>query len=79
MNEKTPRREAIRDIVVDLPDLSDWKEAAKALKITPFYTGPGAKPFSCLVAFEVSANPPVIRDKKTFYMVNDFKLAPECL
>ena len=39
MNEKAPRREDIRGIVVDLPDLSDWKQAAKVLKIKPFYTG----------------------------------------
>jgi len=79
MNEKAPRREDIRGIVVDLPDLSDWKQAAKVLKIKPFYTGKDAKPFSCLVAFEVRADPPVVKDKKTFYRINDFKLADECL
>jgi hypothetical protein len=77
MNE--PRREDIRGIVPDLPDLSNWKEAEKELKISPFFKGAGAKPFNCLVAFEVRADPPVMRDKKTFYRVNDFKLAPECL
>ena len=78
MNEKAFLREDIRGIIADLPDLSDWKEAAKALKISPFYIGSGAKPFTCLVAFEVRAEPPVIRDEKTFYRVNDFGLAPEC-
>jgi hypothetical protein len=78
MNQKAFRREDIRGIVRDLPDLSDWKEAARVLKVSPFYAGPGTKPFSCLVAFEVPAQPPVIRDKKTFYRVNDFRLAPEC-
>lgn len=78
MNEKRFRRENIRGIAADLPDLSDWKEAAKALKISPFYTGLGAKPFTCLLAFDVPAQPPVTRDEKTFYRVNDFGLAPEC-
>jgi hypothetical protein len=78
MNEIAPRREDIRGIVVDLPDLSDWKEAAKALKIKPFYSGPDAKPFSCLLAFEVRPDPPVVRDGKSFNRVNDFRLTPEC-
>jgi hypothetical protein len=79
MNEKTPRREDIRGIAVDIPDLSDWKLAAKALKIRPFYTGPDAKPFNYLLAFEQLPDPPVVRDGKTFNRVNDFRLSPECL
>jgi hypothetical protein len=34
-------------------DLSDWRLAAEALKVSPFYTGPDAIPFSRLRATQV--------------------------
>jgi hypothetical protein len=76
----TPRRKDIRDIVEDLPDTSNWKLAAAGYKIRPFYKGADSKPFSCLKAREVVAEPP-IRDKKTkkiFMRANEFYLAEEC-
>jgi hypothetical protein len=74
----TPRREDIPGITPELPDLSDWKEAAKVLKIRPFFEGPDSKPFSCLRATQMRMDPPMIVDKKRFFSVNDFLLAEEC-
>jgi hypothetical protein len=54
------------------PDGSNWQLAAQALKIRPFYTGSGSKPFSCLRAQQI---PDPVRGNATF---NDFYLAPEC-
>jgi hypothetical protein len=54
------------------PDESNWKLAAKALKIRPFFNGPGSKPFSCLRAQLV---PDPVNRNVTY---NDFYLAPEC-
>ena len=47
---RTPRREDIPGISPDLPDEANWQEAARALRVRPFYTGPGAVPFSRLRA-----------------------------
>jgi hypothetical protein len=76
----TPRREDIKGIVLDLPDLSNWKLAAKVLKIKPFYQGPGALPFSCFQAIQMHMDPPKKNDKGVpFSSVNDFRLAEGCL
>lgn len=48
-----PRREDIPGIAAGLPDFADWKEAARALKVSPFYTGAGAVPFSRLRATQI--------------------------
>jgi hypothetical protein len=74
----TPRREDIPGITPDLPDLSDWKEAARALKIRPFFEGPDSKPFSCLRATQMRTDPPKIVNGKRFFSVDDFLLAEEC-
>jgi len=71
-----PRRGDISGIAADLPDISDWKQAAEKLRIRPFYTGPNSLPFSCLEATRIRL------DKKvgavTFSYVNDFRLADHC-
>ena len=75
-----PRREDIAGIVPDLPDLSDWKLAAKVLKIKPFYQGPGALPFSCFQATQMNMFPPKKNAKGvSFSSVNDFRLAEQCV
>jgi hypothetical protein len=48
-----PRREDIPGIALRLPDLANWKEAARALKVRPFYTGAGSVPFSRLRATQI--------------------------
>jgi hypothetical protein len=75
----TPRREDISGIVRDLPDISDWREAARVLKIRPFYQGPGALPFSCLTATQMRMDPPKKVGRVSFSSVNDFRLAEQCL
>jgi len=74
---KMPRREEIHGIEVDLPDISNWKEAARVLRIRPFYTGPNSLPFSCLEATQMRL------DKKkgivTYAYVNDFRVAERCV
>jgi hypothetical protein len=67
-----PRKTAIPGYDQTRPDGSNWKLAAEALKIRPFYTGPGSKPFSCLRAQQL---PDPVRGNATY---NDFYLAPEC-
>jgi hypothetical protein len=74
-----PRREDIQGIVPDLPDISDWREAARVLKIRPFYQGPGALPFSCLTATQMRMDPPKKVGRVSFSSVNDFRLAEQCL
>jgi hypothetical protein len=63
-----PRRENIPGIAPGLPDFADWREAARALRVAPFYTGPGAVPFSRLRATKI-LDP--MRGQKSF---NDFYL-----
>jgi hypothetical protein len=63
-----PRREDIPGIAAALPDFADWKQAARALKVSPFYTGPDAVPFSRLRATQI-LDP--MRGQKSF---NDFFL-----
>jgi hypothetical protein len=76
----TPRREDIKGIVLDLPDISNWKLAAKVLKIKPFYQGPGALPFSCFQATQMNMFPPKKNDKGVpFSSVNDFRLSEQCV
>ena len=69
-------------IAVDLPDISNWQLAAKQLKIEPFFSGAGAKPFSCLRATQMNMEPPIKKEVEgvmiPFRSVNDFFLAPEC-
>jgi hypothetical protein len=74
-----PRREDIQGIVRDLPDISDWREAARVLKIRPFYQGPGSLPFSCLTATQMRMDPPKKVGGVTYSSVNDFRLAEPCL
>jgi hypothetical protein len=73
-----PRREAIPGIAPDLPDISNWKRAAEALKIRPFYTGPNSRPFSCLKATQMGIFPPIKRGGVSFSSANDFLLAEQC-
>jgi hypothetical protein len=63
-----PRRENIPGIAVGLPDLSDWREAARALRVRPFYSGPDSVPFSRLRATQMLDS---ARGHKSF---NDFYL-----
>jgi|SRR5262249_21686308 len=74
--EPMPRREDIRGITLDLPDGSDWRQAAKVLKIRPFYNRSDSLPFSCLEATLLRM------DKKvgpiTYSYVNDFRVAEHC-
>jgi hypothetical protein len=63
-----PRREDIPGIAAGLPDFADWKQAARALKVSPFYTGADALPFSRLRATQI-LDP--MRGQKSF---NDFFL-----
>ena len=63
-----PRREDIPGIAADLPDFAEWRGAARALKVSPFYAGPGAVPFGRLRATQILDQ---IR-QKTF---NEFYLA----
>lgn len=74
-----PRREDIKGITLELPDISDWKQAAKVLKIKPFYQGPGALPFSCFQATQMHMDPPKKVGGVSYSSVNDFRLAEECL
>jgi hypothetical protein len=75
-------RATIPGIAVDLPDISNWTLAAEQLKISPFYEGADAKPFSCLRATQMLMEPPI--KKKVdgvmvpFKSANDFFLAAEC-
>jgi hypothetical protein len=50
------------------PDMSNWKEAARTLRVRPFYEGPDSVPFSRLRAYLV---PDPTRGNATF---NDFYL-----
>jgi hypothetical protein len=74
-----PRREDIPGIARDLPDISDWREAARVLKIRPFYQGPGSLPFSCFTATQMRMDPPKKIGGVSFSSVNDFRLAEQCL
>jgi hypothetical protein len=74
----TPRRSEIRDIVEFLPDTSDWKLTAMGYKIRPFYKGADSRPFSCLKAREIIADPPIVKNGKKFMRANEFYLAEEC-
>jgi len=62
-----PRREDVPGISRDHPDLANFREAAIALKVAPFFTGPGAVPFSRLRATQILGP-----GNRTF---NDFFLA----
>lgn len=73
-----PRREVIPGIAPDLPDISNWKLAAEALKIRPFYTGAKSLPFSCLRATQMRIEPPIKKGGVAFIEVNDYFLAQEC-
>jgi hypothetical protein len=64
-----PRREDVPGIAKDLPDFANFREAAIALKVAPFFTGPGAVPFSRLRATQI-LDP--MRCQKS---LNDFFLA----
>jgi hypothetical protein len=75
---KTPRRDDIRGIARDLPDISNWREAARALKIRPFYRGDDSRPFDCLEATQMHMDPPKKVGGVSFSSVNDFRLAAHC-
>jgi hypothetical protein len=51
--KQTFRREDIPGYSTSRPDMSNWKEAAAALRVRPFYEGPDSVPFSRLRAFLV--------------------------
>jgi hypothetical protein len=78
--DTTPRRENIPGIAADLPDIGDWREAAgsDSLRIRPFFTGSGSRPFSCLRATQIRIEPPRKKNGVAFPVVNDFYLAQEC-
>jgi hypothetical protein len=63
----TPRREDVPGIAKDLPDFANFREAAIALRVAPFFTGPGAVPFSRLRATQ-------ILDPVSHRSLNDFFL-----
>jgi hypothetical protein len=73
-----PRRENIQGITVELPDISDWREAARVLKIRPFYKGPGSLPFTCFTATQMRMDPPRRIGGVIYQSVNDFRLAENC-
>jgi hypothetical protein len=64
----TPRRENIPGSAPGLPDFANWEEAARALRVEPFYAGPDPVPFSRLRATQI-LDP--MRGQKSF---NDFYL-----
>ncbi len=66
--KQTFRREDIPGYSTSRPDMSNWKEAAAALRVRPFYEGPASVPFSRLRAYLV---PDATRGNATF---NDFYL-----
>jgi hypothetical protein len=74
-----PRREDIAGLEPGLPDISDWKLAAKVLKIKPFYQGSGALPFTCFQATQMHMDPPKKVNGVSYSSVNDFRLAEGCL
>jgi hypothetical protein len=74
---RMPRRDDIRGIVLDLPDISNWKEAARVLRIRPFYMGPNSLPFSCLEATRMRLDKK--KDGVTYSYVNDFRVAEHCV
>ncbi len=48
-----PRREDVPGIAPELQDFANFREAAIVLKVAPFFTGPGAVPFSRLRATQI--------------------------
>ena len=64
-----PRREDVPGIARDLPDFANFRQAAIALRVAPFFTGPGAVPFSRMRATQI-LDP--TKGNKSF---NDFFLA----
>src|SRR5262249_4467767 len=74
---RMPRRDEIPGIVLDLPDISDWKKAAEVLRVRPFYMGPNSHPFSCLEATQMRLDKK--KGKVTYAYVNDFRLAEHCV
>jgi hypothetical protein len=50
---RMPRREDVPGIAAGLPDFADFREAARALKVRPFFAGPGSVPFSRLRATQI--------------------------
>jgi hypothetical protein len=62
------RREDVPGYAACRPDLADFEEAARALRVSPFYDGPDAVPFSRLRATQV---PDPARGNASF---NDFYL-----
>ena len=66
--KETYRREDIPGYSTSRPDMSNWKLAAAALRVRPFYEGPDSVPFSRLRAYLV---PDPTRGNATF---NDFYL-----
>lgn len=65
---RTPRREDIPGIALSLPDFSDWREAARALKVRPFYTGPGSVPFSRFRATQILDSASGRKTANDFYL-----------
>jgi hypothetical protein len=74
--DTTPRRENIPGIAADFPDIGDWREAAgsDSLRIRPFFTGSGSRPFSCLRATQIRIEPP--RKKKWRGLSRSQRLLP---
>ena len=48
-----PRREDVPGIVPSFPDFANFREVVIVLKVAPFFTGPGAVPFSRLRATQI--------------------------
>ena len=63
-----PRRENIPGYSANCRDSCNWEEAARALRVSPFYDGPDSVPFSRLRATQV---PDPARGNVSF---NDFYL-----
>ena len=69
-NKRKDPREKIPFWDPHYPDISDWRLAAKALRIRPFYKGRNSRPWRCFKATIISM-PGSGR-------ANDFEVFPEC-
>jgi hypothetical protein len=63
-----PRKTDVPGYSAGNPDLADFEEAARALKVSPYYEGPDSVPFSRLRATQVL-------DPSSKRSLNDFYLA----
>jgi hypothetical protein len=62
-----PRKTDVPGYSTSNPDLADFAEAARALKVSPFYEGPDSVPFSRMRATQV-LDPTSKRSLNDFYL-----------